>query len=256
MRSHRPAGLLAAGLLSAAALVGCGSEVEGEASPSSESAGSSSAGASAAESSEAGQVEDLSAGLLPADAFGPGVDVTALTAEQVFAQQDQLGGGLGGMDDVVVTPGSCGPTVKGVQPGLDDIEGLAAQTATDAETGVTTVEILASGAAVAGSVEQLTTGIRDCPEASITSPETGTATVTFAPLEVPDLGDGSAAVTMTVEVPGPGGAPLVVPVLLGMVQDGDRLVSLTTTDPFGSADPVAFGQLLQQAFDHQADALD
>ena len=250
--ARRPAGLLAAGLLGTVALAGCGSEVEGAASPSSESSSSSPAGGS----SGSAEVEDLSAGLLPADAFGPGVEVTTIPADQVAAQQEQLGGGLGGLEDVVVTPGSCGPTVKGVQPGFDDIDGLAAQTATDPGTGATTIEILASGAAVAGSVEQLTAGLESCPEATITSSETGTTTVTFAPLEVPDLGDASAGVTMTLAVPGPGGEPFSVPVLLGMVQDGDRLVTLTNTDLLGSGDPAAFAQLLQQAFEHQADALD
>jgi hypothetical protein len=45
-------------------------------------------------------------------------------------------------------------------------------------------------------------------------------------------------------------------VLLGMARDGDRLVALTATDPTGATDPAAFAALLQQAYDHQADALD
>ena len=50
--------------------------------------------------------------------------------------------------------------------------------------------------------------------------------------------------------------PVAVSLLLGMAADGDRLVSLTTTDPTGATDPAAFGALLQQAYEHQADALD
>jgi hypothetical protein len=49
---------------------------------------------------------------------------------------------------------------------------------------------------------------------------------------------------------------VTVPLLLGMARDGDRLVSLTQTDPAGGADPAAFATLLQAAFAQQADALD
>jgi hypothetical protein len=73
---------------------------------------------------------------------------------------------------------------------------------------------------------------------------------------VPDLGDGSAGLTMTLAITGPDGQALTVPVLVGMASDGDRLVALTATDPTGAGDPAAFAGLLQQAYDHQADALD
>ena len=73
---------------------------------------------------------------------------------------------------------------------------------------------------------------------------------------MPDLGDGSAGLAVTLSVTGHDGQPVTVPLLLGMVRDGDRLVSLTATDPTGGADPAAFAALLQQAYEHQADALD
>jgi hypothetical protein len=255
---RRTVGLLTAGLLGAAALAGCGSEVEGTASPAESAAPTSSSSAPATETAPA-TPEDLSAGLLPADAFGPGAQVTPITGDELLAQQDLLGGGLGGLQDVTITPESCAPALKGVQPGLEDLTGLAAQTATSGSSAV--VQLLAAGDAVAGSVEQLRQGLTDCPEAQITAPEIGTATVTFAPLEVPDLGDGSAALTMTLSLTGPDGAPLSVPVQVGAVMDGDRLVNLTATtvDPTGpgaAVDPAAFAQLLQRAYEHQHDALD
>jgi hypothetical protein len=61
---------------------------------------------------------------------------------------------------------------------------------------------------------------------------------------------------MTLTVAGPGGQPVTVPLLLGMARDGDRLISLTQTDPSGGTDPAAFAALLQTAFEQQADALD
>jgi len=250
-RRRRATGVLAAALLGLGGVAGCGSEVEGRASAADPATSTSS---SASESSGATDVEDLSAGLLPAAAFPAGAQVTPITPEELTAQQEQLGGGLGGLGDVTVTPESCAPAVQQVQPELADMDGLAAQTAVVGAAA--TVELLAEGPGLAGSLETFSTGVAGCPEATITSPQIGTATVTFEAIEVPDLGDGSAAVTMTMTIEGPDGTPITVPVQLGMALDGDRLLSLTTTDPAGATDPVAFGQLLQQAFEHQAAELD
>jgi hypothetical protein len=249
---RRPLGVLSLGLLGMAAVAGCGSEVQGNASAAT-SSGSSSGSASGSASSSTGDIEDLSAGLLPADAFGAGAQITPITADQLAAQQDQLGG-LGGLQDLTITPESCAPAVKQVQPGLDDMDGLAAQTATTGTSA--TIEILAAGAAVSGSLDSFTSGIQACPQATISSPEIGTATVTFSPLDVPAVGDGSAGLTMSISATGPDGTPITVPLLLAMAIDGDRLVSLTATDPTGAPDAAAFAQLFQQAYDHQADALD
>ncbi len=250
----RWAGSLTAGLLGAAALAGCGSDEvagQGQAAP----APSSSAGAPTSTGGSSGapeDVADLSAGLLPAEAFGAGAQATPVTADQL--QQQSSLGGLGGLQDVTVTPEACAPAVTSMQPGLDDLTGLGAQTVTVGSSG--TAEVLAEGPGVTDGLDQLASTAQTCPEATITAPTIGTATATFAELDVPDLGDGSAGMTMTISLTGPDGQPVTVPLLLGMVADGDRLVSLTTTDPTGATDPAAFGALLQQAYEHQADALD
>jgi hypothetical protein len=250
-RRRRSLGVLTAGLLGVAALAGCGSEVEGQASASTSS--SSAGSSSASESTGAlADVADLSAGLLPAEAFGAGAQVTPITADQIQQGQNQLGGL--GLQDVTINPESCAPAVKSVQPGLEDLEGLGAQTVTVGSAA--TVEILAVGNGIAEGVDQLASTVETCPQATITAPQIGTANVTFATLDVPDLGDGSAGLTMTLAVTGPDGQAVTIPVLLGMVRDGDRLVALTATDPTGASDPTAFAALLQQAYDHQADALD
>ena len=254
---RRQLGLLGTGLLGiGAALAGCGSEVAGQASPV--ESGTSTAGTSATVSSPAGSsgvpddMVDLSAGLLPAGAFGAGAQVTPITADQLTQGRSQLGGL--GLEDLTITPESCAPAVKGTQPGLDDLTGLGAQTVTAGSA--VTVEILAAGPGIADSVDELGSTVETCPQATITSPQIGTATITFAEMPVPDLGDGAAGLSMTMSITGPTGQPLTVPLLLGMARDGDRLVSLTATDPTGAADPAAFGTLLQQAYDTQSDALD
>ena len=204
-------GVLSVGLLGSLALAGCGgSEVEGEASAassSSEAPSSSASSSSAAPSSSAAEstgaldgAEDLSAGLLTAEAFGPGAQVTPVTAEQI-AQQAQLGG-LGGAQDLTITPEACAPAVKSIQPGLDDVQGLGAQTATAGST--TTVEILAAGKGIASGVEELAATAQNCPHATITSPSIGTAQVAFAAVDVPDLGDAAAGLSMTISVTGAG----------------------------------------------------
>jgi hypothetical protein len=250
-RGRRSLGVLTAGLLGAAAVAGCSSEVEGEASASGSSRSSSS---SASQSTGAlDDVEDLSAGLLPAEAFDAGAQVTPITAAQLEQQQSPLGG-LGGPQDLTITPEACAPAVTSIQPGLDDLKGLGAQSVTVGPAA--TVEILAAGQGIAEGVEKLGSAVQTCPHATITAPEIGTAEVSFAELDVPELGDGSAGLAVTLSVTSPGEQPVTVPLLLGMVRDGDRLVSLTATDPAGGADPTAFTALLQQAYEYQADALD
>ena len=91
----------------------------------------------------------------------------------------------------------------------------------------------------------------------MTSPDLGTATIRFAAVDVPDLGDGSAAVSFTTVATGPDGQQLTVPALTGVVEDGERTITLLSIDPQGAPlDPAAFAALLEQAFQAQAEALD
>jgi hypothetical protein len=90
----------------------------------------------------------------------------------------------------------------------------------------------------------------------------GQATVTFEPLPVSDLGDRAALLRYTTAVTLPDGSQGTVPALIGAVQDGDRLLVLMTLDGGGGTasgavlDPAAFADLLAQAYEAQAAALD
>jgi hypothetical protein len=248
-RPFRLRGLLAAGLLSTAVLTGCGGDDAGD-EPRADS-GPKSAEASEQEEPEA----DLASGLLGADAFGPTAVVTALSPEQL-----EQGAALSGdPDDVQVTPPECAAAVRGTQPDFDDFDDVAAVSAAEETTVV--VEMLIRGGPVEGAVAQLAEAAQRCPQAQVSSPKTGDASVTFEELPVPDLGDGAAALRFTTVVTLPDGAQASVPALLGAVEDGDRLVVLTSlaVDPAAAAVPLdaaAFASLLQQAYETQADALD
>ena len=248
-RPVRLRGLLAAGLLSAAVLTGCGGD-DADDEPRADS------GEKAAEASEKEEPEiDLASGLLGAEDFGPAAVVTAVSPEQL----EEGAAVAGDLDDVQVTPPECNAAVEGTQPDLDDFDDVAAVSATEDTTVV--VEMLIRGGPVEGAVAQLADAAGRCPQAQVSSPQTGDATVTFEQLPVPDLGDGAAALRFTTIVALPDGTQVTVPALLGAVEDGDRLVVLTSlaADPTGAAAPLdaaAFTTLLEQAYEKQADALD
>lgn len=241
------AGGLAAGLL----LAGCGGDDE--------PAGSRDAAASSSEADRTKSREssgpDLASGLLTADAFGPGATVVAVSPEQL----EQGAGLAGSLGDVQVTPEECGAAVEGTQPDISEFDDLAA---VSAQSGTTvTVEMLVRGGPTEGAVDQLAAAVERCPTAQITSPDIGTATVTFEGLDVADLGDGAAGLRYTTAVALPDGTQASVPALIGAVENGDRLLVLMSlvVDPTGQGgaalDPAAFAALLEEAYQVQADAL-
>lgn len=197
---------------------------------------------------------DLASGLLTAESFPDDATVVAVSLEQLRA-----GAGLGALGkDFTVTPPECAPAVQGAQPDLEAFEDVTGLSATS-PAGVT-VEVLLRGGPTTGAVDVLGTAVERCPEAQISSPQIGTATVTFEELPVPDLGDGAIALRFTTAVTLPDGTQTSVPALIGVFEDGDRLGLLTSlTDPTTpgapAPDPAAFTDLLEQAYQVQADAL-
>jgi hypothetical protein len=245
-RRHRLPGVLLTGLASTVLLAGCGGSEESADEPAASDAASSSP---AEETSE----PDLASGLLPAGAFGPDATVIAVSPEQL-----RQGAGLAAAaEDLQISPESCRAAVDGTQPDIDDFDDLAAQSASTGAS--TTVEMLVRGGPTEDAVAQLADAAQRCPEAQITSPEIGQATVTFENLPVDDLGDGSALLRYTTTVSAPDGSSVSVPTLVGAVEDGNRLLLLlaidTGQDPAGATDPAAFADLLRQAYETQADAL-
>jgi hypothetical protein len=247
-RRPRPWRLLA-GISCAVLLTACGAggDAGEEAAGSSSSAPASTSSSAPADPTESGS--DLEAGLLSEDAFGEDASVIPLSREQL-----RKGAGLAEDPKTLdISPEACAAAVSGTQPKIDDFEDAAAVSATVGAT--TTVEVLLAGAATEGSVAQLAKAAENCPEAHISSPELGDATVTFETIDVPDLGDGAAALRYTTTLT-QGGQEVSVPALVGAVEDGDRLITLLTIATDGSSpDAAEFTSLLQQAFEVQAEKL-
>jgi hypothetical protein len=250
----RGARAVVAGLAAAAFLTACSGDDGSDAAPRSTGAASSTTAATDA--------PDLASGLLPAAAFGPDASVTAITREQL-----RQGAGLVGAGGQApqITPAECAAAVQGAQPTFADFGDVAAESATSGTA--TTVEVLVRGGPTADTVALLAGAAERCPQAQLTAPQFGQATVTFENLPVDDLGNAAALLRYTTAVTLPGGAQATVPALVGAVQDGDRLLVLTTLDTSGIAgtgtaagspdlDAAAFGDLLRQAYEAQADALD
>ena len=246
---RRPLPVLTAGLACALLLGACSGGNGSTAGSSSSSPASSEASPSPSETTEAGAASPLQPGLLPAEAFGEGATVVPLSRDQL-----EQGAGLAAdPESLTITPESCAAAVEGTQPRIDDYDEVAAVSATTG--GTTTAEVLLQGEATAGAVDALAEAPTNCPEATLSSPELGEAKVTFEALEVPDLGDGAAAVRYTTTLT-QGGQEVSIPTLVGVVQDGDRAITLLTIATDGSQpDAVAFASLLEQAFEVQAEAL-
>ena len=250
-RLRRPGAVLAATAAAVAAaglLAGCagGGSGGGTAAASSSSAAASSSSGSVTGSS-------LTKGLLPADAFGADATVIGLTLEQLKQSTATLG--TGSTAGVRVDPPSCAAAVQGTAPNYDQVDDLAAQSATGPSGA--TVEALMTGAPAKGAAEKLRGSAAACPQATVTTPSSGTVTLTFRSVPVKKMGDDAAAVELTTTLSKPGGSTVSVPALLGAVEDHHRLLLLITAGTGGAApDEGAFTALLEKAYTTQASALD
>ena len=246
LRTHPAA--LTAGVCCVVLLTGCGggSETTGESAASS-SARSSTSSSAPAEPTEEGS--RLTAGLLPVEAFGEGATLVPLSRDQLR----QSAGLAADPADLDVSPASCTEVLTSAQPPVDEYEDVAAQGATVGAT--TTVEVLLEGEVTTRAVTTLAQAVESCPEATVSSPASGEATLTFENLDAPAIGDAVAAVRYTTTLT-QGGQEVSVPALVGLVQDGDRLITLLTIATDGSSpDVAAFTSLLEQAFEVQAEEL-
>jgi hypothetical protein len=187
----------------------------------------------------------LSAGLLPAGAFDPRATVLDLSLDQLRQAFAATGttGPVGRVD-----PPSCAVAVEGGGPDLTGVADLAAESAVGPAG--TTVEALLTGPPVQDAVDRVLGAVAACPQATVTTAEGTTATITFRPVPLPRMGEDAAAMQVTTSPSGSASTSALV----GVVRDGDRLLLLLSASRDGDA--RRFTALLQQAFATQARALD
>ncbi len=217
---------------------------------------------------------DLGDRLLPASAFGDDATVVALSPEQLGAAGAGWGGwgGWGGVwpgpwygrdddrrgdradggddhrrgdraGDVTVEPAECRPAVDALPLFEGDALTLAAQAARTPRT--QTVQVLAESPDVAALQLPIDQLAADCSTVTATGPWGWRTTVEVRPLEVPQLGQRSGGVQVTVDAAGDES----VGVLVGYVVDGSRglLLAQSAAPDEAAPDPAAFAALLTEA---------
>jgi hypothetical protein len=194
---------------------------------------------------EPASVEELTAALLPAEAFGPGAQVTTVNVQELASNPGAIS------PESTIDPDTCTEGVGGTQPAFTPEDGtIVAQSAvTDS---VATVEVLVDAVDIEAITPEFADLAEQCPQVTVEAPDGSTATIDFAVLDVPAVGDSSEAVTTTVALTAPDGTNLTVTSLLAVAVDGDRLVFLQQSGPTSTPpDPAAFTALFEDAFEAQ-----
>ena len=242
-----------AGLAVLAAATGCADPAAGNAaapSPSAESSGGSSSAApsSSAATDELSTADELAAGLLPADAFGPEANVVTIDIRQVST------GASGGLPQgATITPPECGQGLGATTVSPEDFGVVVAQSAT-APDGIT-VEVLAESEQVGETAPRFDELVEQCPRVTVDAPDGSSVTVDFAAFDVPDLGDASDGLRFTTAVSAADGTQVTVPSLLAVATEGPRLVFLQRTGADSTPlDEAAFTDLFERAVQTAQDA--
>lgn len=193
-------------------------------------------------------MEELTAALLPADAFGPGAQVTTVNVQQLATNPGAIS------PESTIDPDTCTDGVGGTQPAFTPEDGtIVAQTALT-ETGAT-VQVLVDAEDIEDLTPEFADLVAQCPQVTVGAPDGSTATIDFAALDVPDVGDSSEAVTANLTLNAPDGTNVTLTSLLAVAVDGDRFLFLQQSGPTSTPpDPAAFTTLFEDAFEAQRDS--
>ncbi|MGY1601519.1 hypothetical protein [Geodermatophilus sp. SYSU D00815] len=248
---RRSTAVLGAGLLAGLVLTGCGGATPTRTAPA--------AATHEADRSDEPSAADsaLAPGLLPADAFGADAEV-----HRFFPDGAPFGGGghrwghRWDDGEPTVTPAECATALERATSSFTGVEDAAAQVArTD---GVRTFQVLAVPAT--STETDVVAAVRAVADAcaSVTidrgdgDDDHGPATVRVEPLDAPE---DMAAFRVSVSGERPGGTWDATS-LVGIAQDGDRVLGLAQMSWDEEPDPASFTALLERAYDTASDALD
>jgi hypothetical protein len=238
-----PLGL--AGALLVAAASGCAEEGEGGGA----GAASSSSAAPTSEAEEAPATNDeLAAGLLPAEVFGPDADVVTVDLRELSTTGATLPEGS------TVTPAECDQGLGAIQVGPDDFGAVVAQVAETPTSA--TVQVLADDERIeAGSAAGFDELLARCSHIELTTPDGSAGTIDFRAFDAPDVGEASGGVAYTVALTSPDGSAESVSCLLAVAVEGRRMLFLQQLAPAGAPlDEAAFTDLFEQAFEQAQEA--
>jgi hypothetical protein len=232
------------GALLLSAVSGCAEEADGEANaPASESS------APATEETPPTD-DDLAAGLLPEEAFGPAATVTEVDVRELSGSASSAGVVPQG---VTLTPAECTEGLGKIQPDPVKFDAVAGQSAETPRT-LTVQMLLEDDEVEAGSAADFEEFFARCSHVDITAPDGSTGSLDLRPLEVPQVGDVSQGVAFTVTVGTPDGAGGAVNALMAIAVEDQRMVFLSQVATDGAPlDEAAFSDLFDQAYEAQED---
>ncbi|MGY1806799.1 hypothetical protein ACI8AF_05470 [Blastococcus sp. SYSU D00669] len=256
--NRRSAVVLGAGLLAGLALTGCGGATPTRTVP----AAATESATPTDEPADEPSADDspLADGLLPDTAFGEGAEVHRFPLDGLpFGDGDRGGPPWHDRDadadaEDPVAPGECGTALEqaaSLVSGVQDAVGQVARA-----DGVRTFEVLATADASMDVLAQVQTVVDACRSVTFDRGEDddgyGPSSVSIEELDVPD---GMAAFRVTISGERPDGTWDATK-LVGVAQDGDRVLGLAQMSWDEELDPASFTALLQEAYDTQSEALD
>ncbi|SNS30892.1 hypothetical protein SAMN04488107_2141 [Geodermatophilus saharensis] len=247
-----------------------GTSTPGTSAPGTSAPGTSAPGASGTPSAtpapppEEGASGELGDRLLPASAFGEDATVVGVTLDQLGAGSGWGGwGGWGGWpgpwydgdhdgdgdDDwageVTVEPAGCQAALEALPALGDQLDDLAVASQAARTPQTQTVQVLAESPQLEGLQLPVDALLAQCSSVTTTGPWGGSTTLQLTRLDVPQLGDRSAGVQLTVAAAGEESHS----VLVGFVVDGARglLLAQSAAPDAAEPDPAAFTALLGEA---------
>lgn len=251
---RRSAVVLGAGLLAGAVLTGCGAAAPTR-TVTAAATGSASGSAAPESSAPASSAPDsaLTRGLLSAKDIGAD-EVHQFPVDGTGSPDHPGPWGWWGGGAPQVTPAACATAVQDAMSGFPGLQDGVGQVARAGD--VRTFEVLAVPKSPVKAVDEVRSLMKACDGASIErgNGDQGSGSVTVKIAELSGVPDRTAAFSVTISGDRPDGTWSTT-ALVGVGDDGDRVLGLGRMSWGGQLDTAAFTDLLGRAYQVQHDAL-